>query len=248
MRTGPLAGANAAARSPIPDPRCPPHAPGLPFSLVRPSRLAPTLAALAAAGGLVAAAPPARADEGKSFEITVDPRGQSWAIGPHGGQECTPTCILHLPADKYPMEIGGAKETLYLSGPVSVTYRPGSKVLRYAGLGVGLGGLVIGGIMIYVVARSCVTESTNPQTGHCDLLKLTPPQQRGLITFTAAVISASVAGGILFALSGESIRVEDAPEPPRRPVGFTWRPIVGGFATGAGSGLHGATLELQVRF
>lgn len=162
--------------------------------------------------------------------------------------ECEPTCIVHLPEGKYPMEMGGAKETLTLTGPVDLTYRPGSKVLRYAGAGVGLGGLVIGGIMIYVVAKSCVGESNSTTTTHCDVLKLTPPAQRGLITFTAIVLSASVAGGILFALSGESIRVDDAPEKPRSPVGFTWRPIVGGFATGPGSGLHGATLELQARF
>jgi hypothetical protein len=204
------------------------------------SFLSPSLAAL----GVFLAAP-ARADEGRPVEVTIHPKGQDWSIGSHGGGECRPACFLHLVPGKYPMVMGGAKDTLVLSGPVDIAYHPGSKALRYAGLGLALGGLVIGGVLVYELAASCASRPDT--TARCGLLTLSPAAQRGIGVFTAVLFSAAVTGGVLFALSGESISVDEATRAAGRPVGLTWRPIVGGFSA-AGSGLHGATLDLDVRF
>lgn len=207
----------------------------------------PLLASLAVAGALLAGPAPARADEGRTFQVTVRPDGQPWSVGGYGGRDCQPTCVIHLQAKQHPMAIGGATGTLYLAGPVDISYRPGSRALRWMGGGMSLLGALAGGIMVYVAAKACVVEAGSPPTP-CGGATLTRAAVRGLVTSATVAFSAAVAGGFLFALSSESIRVDDVPEPPRSPLGVTWRPIAGGFPAGAGPALHGATLELRVRF
>ena len=206
---------------------------------MRHPRLALTLALGAALG-----APGTAAAEAPSVEVTITPKGRPWSIGAHGaGIECSPSCVLHLRPETYRVSIGGAKEPVLLDAPAEIVYLPGSRLLRYIGGGAALGGAGIGALMVYVAAKACVTDAgtNNPP---CNFPTMSRASQQALITLTAVVFSTAVAGGILFLLSDEGIRVSERPKPRAVEIGL--RPLLG--APERGSVWQGGMLGIRGAF
>ncbi len=178
----------------------------MPRLLAHPLAALPLLAALSAAR-------PAAAGDPQPVEVTVTPKGQPWSVGSHSGVGCSPTCTIHLLPDKYLVTIGGAKEEMLLDGPTEITYSPGSPKLRTAGGwmaigGVGSGGLLLG-LGIYGYVKSC-----SASTGCTSLPPISKTASLVLVSTAAVMISISVTGAILFAVSGESLTARDLA--PRR--------------------------------
>jgi hypothetical protein len=197
---------------------------------------------LAAAGGDDDPKPP--------VEVVVVPKGRPWSIGRYGGQPCSPTCTLHVPRDTYEVTLGDAKETLPILAPAELVYIPGSKALRWAGLGMGLGGAGIGGLMLYLAARGCI--ESRPQ-GCTSGISLSRTGQQVLITFTGVLIATGVTGGILFAISGDGIKMNDRdPGPAAKPdKAVSLRVLPQLFPTARGDGSvdwRGAGVGVEVAF
>jgi hypothetical protein len=150
---------------------------------------------------------------------------------------------MHLPPDKYEVIVGGAKEEILVDGPTAITYSPGYPRLKTAAGwvavgGVGAGGLIMG-IGVYAYVKSCGNASGCP-----NLPSISRTAAQVLVTTAGALITISVAGAIMYAVTGESLRARDLPAPaaalvpdPRRTYDVRVSP----------SGL-GATLELVKRF
>ena len=191
----------------------------------------PLLAVLSVAG-------PAAADDPKPVEVIVTPKGQPWSIGPYGGQECEPTCRLRVPPDKYVVAIGGAKEELPIQVPTEITYSPGAPRLRTIAGWTAIGGVGVGGVLlgfgIYGYAKSCSSGAG------CPGLTVSRTAQEVLIATAGVLISISVAGAIVFALSGESISARDVDAPPP--------PAPRSFDVGLSPSSHGATLDFVKLF
>jgi hypothetical protein len=195
---------------------------------------AATLALLAA----LSVARPAAADDPKPVVVSVTPKGQSWSIGPYGGQECDPTCTLHVVPDKYVVTVGGAKEELPIVVPTEITYSPGAPRLRTVGGWTAVGAAAVGGVLlgfgIYGYAKNCANGMG------CGALDPSRTVQEVLVVSAGVLISLSVAGAIVFAVSGESIRVRDVD--PAAPTARR------SFDVGVNPASHGATLEFVKRF
>jgi hypothetical protein len=173
-------------------------------------------------------------------EVTITPGGQPWTIGGRGDAECDPTCRMTLARDKYEVIVGEAKTTFLLQVPTEITYEPGNPKLRTIAGWTAVGGVGVGAVFVgfgaYGLLNACA------HTGACqDGITVSRPVAEGLVIGAAALISISVAGGIVFALSGESIRVKElapVPDAPRRK----------GFDVMLRPASRGAGLELVHRF
>jgi hypothetical protein len=203
---------------------------------VAPRSIVPFLAVLSLAA-------PAAAGDPKPVEVLVTPKGQSWSVGPYGGQECDPTCYLRVPADTYPVAIGGAKQEVPILSPMEITYSPGSPKLHTVGLwtmigGVGAGGVILG-LGIYGYVNACTGSS-------CPALNFSRTTDEVLVTTAAILISISVAGAILFAVTGESIGARDVDLPASAPGPVL--PPPRSFDVSLVPSSHGATLDFVKLF
>lgn len=164
---------------------------------------------------LLAVARPAAADDRKPVEVVLRPGGQTWSLGDQSARECDPSCRLHLVPDKYVVSIGGAKEELLIDGPTEITYNPGSAKLRTVGGWMAVGGVGAGAIFlalgIYSYAQGCTTNG-----GCADKpFDISKTAKAVLVASAGVLISISVTGAIMYAVSGESIRARDLPRGER---------------------------------
>jgi hypothetical protein len=147
---------------------------------------------------------------------------------------------MHLAPDKYEVLIGDAKTTFFLQVPTEITFDPGNPKLRTIAGWTAIGGVAVGGVLVglgaYGLLQACA------HTGACEGgLNVSRPVAEGMVIAAAALISVSVAGGIVFAVSGQSIRIRGlapVPEAPRRK----------GFDVMLRPSYHGAAIELVHRF
>jgi hypothetical protein len=176
----------------------------------------------------------------EKIPVTVTPGGQPWSIGGRGGAECDPTCGMLLARDKYEVLMGEAKTTFSLQVPTEITYEPGNPQLRKIAGWTAVGGVGVGAVLVgfgaYGLLNACA------HTGACEGgITVSRPVAEGLVLTAAGLISVSVAGGIVFALSGDGIRVHElapVPDAPRRKT----------FDVMLLPSSRGATLELMHRF
>jgi hypothetical protein len=152
------------------------------------------------------------------IEVTVTPKGAPWSVGGHGGFECEPTCTLRLLPESYLVTVGEVKDTFLLQVPTDIVYDPGNPRLRTIGGWTAVGGAALGGVFLGLGAWGLLNACVG--TGKCpNGLQASRPVAEGLVIGSAALISISVTGAILFAISGQSIRLHElapVPEPPRR--------------------------------
>jgi hypothetical protein len=170
--------------------------------------------------------PPEASGAGR-IEITVTPKGEPWSVGGHGGFECDPTCTLRLLPSTYAVTIGPVTETLPLQVATDISFDPGVPRLRTIGGWTAVGTAAVGGVFLGIGAWGLLNACVG--TGKCpDGLNVSRPVAEGLVIGAAGLISVSVAGAIVFAVSGQSIRVRElapVPEPRRhRPVDVVLRP------------------------
>jgi hypothetical protein len=144
--------------------------------------------------------------------LTIDPQGRPWSVGSRGGWECDPTCAMRVKPDSYLVTIDETKTTYLIQVPTEIVYDPGVPRLRtIAGWtalgGVGAGGLLVG-LGIYGYLQNCKGDG-------CPSLTVSHAAAGVLVGTAAALISVSVAGAIVFAVSSPSIRfheLEPVPE------------------------------------
>jgi hypothetical protein len=170
---------------------------------------------------LFAAAHAAAEDPKPLVEVTVTPQGQPWSVGRYGGRECEPTCVLRVVPDKYPVAIGGAKEEILIGGPTAITYSPGAPRLRTVSGWAAIGGVGTGGVLMGIGVWGLVQACASP--AGCPQLTVSRTAAQVLVTTASVLISISVAGSILYAVSGESLSARDLPTsapPPAVPRTF----------------------------
>jgi hypothetical protein len=185
--------------------------------------LSRTIFALQLALALLWARPASAEDK---VEVLVTPKGKPWSVGDRGGWECSPTCRLLLPPDKYVVTMNDAKETLLIQVPTALTLEPGAPQLRknagWTARGVFVGAGVNGALGIYGFAKSCSDSGGANCVGSTNDLKISKTAAEVLIATAAGLVSISVASATVFALSGDGIGVRElaAPPEPRRRKSF----------------------------
>jgi hypothetical protein len=156
----------------------------------------------------------ARTARAQEVEVVVKSEGQPWSIGDRAGEDCTPSCTLHVAPRKYHVTMGDTSEDVLIDVPSEVVYRPALHPLRYTGFALIGVGLVAGGLLTYGAVKGC--GSTNPMT----MSFCTSRATQNIFAGIAAVsFGTAVAGGFMAYFGGESIRVRDLPQ--RRSSGFT---------------------------
>jgi hypothetical protein len=175
-----------------------------------------------------------------TVDVTVTPKGQPWSIGGRGGAACDPSCTMRLAPDKYEVVMNETKTTLFLQVPTEITYEPGSPRLRTIAGWTAVGGVGVGAVLVGLGAYGLFTSCAH--TGGCPgELTLSRPVAEGLVVTAAGLISVSVAGAVVFAVSGEGIGVRELAPVPDRPRRKSFdvmlRPSSGG-----------ATIEFANRF
>ena len=162
-----------------------------------------------------------RASADDKMEVFVTPKGQSWSVGSYGGAECSPTCTLHIPPDKYLVTMNETKLDLLIRVPTALTFEPGLPKLRkiagWTALGVFVGAGVLGAIGIYSIAKACADSGgANCVNSHTDLT-VSKTAAEVLIATAGGLITVSVTGAIIFAVTGDGIGVHELAEPPEPP-------------------------------
>jgi hypothetical protein len=183
---------------------------------------------------VVLSASAAAADD--TIQVTVTPNGATWSVGGRGGAPCSPSCTMFVAPDKYVVVMNEVRETIPILVPAEITYHPGVPPgvpkLRTIGGWTAVGGVGVGGVLLgfgaYGYMESC--------KGGCPSLNISRPAAGALVVSASALISVSVAGAILFAVSGESISVRElapVPDPPRsKSFDVMLAPSAGGAAVG----------------
>jgi hypothetical protein len=149
---------------------------------------------------------PADATPPGGVEVTIEPKGKPWSVGSHGGWECDPACVMRVKPDSYLVTIDETKTTFLFQVPTQVIYDPGAPRLRtIAGWtavgGVGVGGVLVG-LGIYGYLQTC-------KGNGCPSFTVSRPAAGALVGTAAALVSVSVAGAIVFAVSSPSIRFRE---------------------------------------
>ncbi|APR88610.1 hypothetical protein A7982_13959 [Minicystis rosea] len=131
---------------------------------------------------------------------------------------------MHLLPDKYVISIGDAKEEMFLDGPTEITYNSGApKLHTVAGWtaigGIGAGGAALG-LGIYGYVKTCAGSAG------CPGFNISKTAAGVLVTTAAVLISISVTGAILFAVTGETITARDLKpkKPSARPLDLVLAP------------------------
>lgn len=195
----------------------------------------PLLASVLATVALVSATAAAeRSDLGaRPVRLRIDAAGVPWTIKGIGSG--TGSSTLEVPPGTYDVRIGDVRERLEIDRPSTIRHRPPAPALRAVGAGAFFTGIFVAGASLLAASGLCDSTTTDvfgrTTTRSCP--RWDEPTSRAFIIAAGVGLTLTVAGGIVFFASGESVRVRDldastASQRTRSPARVTITPWLSG--------------------